>query len=238
MKHSFIENRFLAGVLIIVCFVVTGYALSGEVWSEVKDNIAYVHHDSAVFNCCPEMVFEIKIDGFQIDIFEQDTLAACDCICDFDFTHKLEGLEPGTYHARVWESYYKGEEYFLSGTTDFTILAKLVPFKTDNLRSDCGGWSGVGEQNPEISDFRVGSPALTEVVISYGLTLASGARIELYNVLGVRVRTLYADSQGVGEHVLVWDTRDDAGIKVPRGTYFVLLRAGADLRSLPLIVLR
>lgn len=230
------RNPVLA--LVLSCLAATAAFASGTVWSEVEDDVAYVHHDSAVFNCCPEMVYETKVEGYEVDIFEQDTFAGCDCDCDFDFTHALEGLEPGTYHVRVWESYYKGVDYFLSGTTDFTILAKLVPFKTDNLRSDCGGWSGVGERDPDISDFRVGSPALTEVVISYGLTLASGARIELYNVLGVRVRTLYADSQGVGEHVLVWDTRDDAGIKVPRGTYFVLLRAGADLRSLPLIVLR
>lgn len=230
------RNPVLA--LVLSCLAATAAFASGTVWSEVKGDVAYVHHDSAVFNCCPEMVYETKVEGYEVNIFEQDTFAGCDCICDFDFTHTLEGLEPGTYHVRVWESYYKDEDYLLSGTTDFTILAKAAPFKNDNLRSACGGWPGVGEQDPEISDFGVHSPALTEVMIRYSLTLASNVRIELYNALGVRVRTLYADSQVVGEHALVWDTRDDTGIKVPRGTYFVLLRAGAGLRSLPLIVLR
>lgn len=235
MKHSFIKNRFLAGVLIIVCFVVTGYALSGTVWSEVKDNTAYVHHDSAYFNCCPEMAYETKVEGYEIDIFERDTAGTCACMCYFWFVHKLEGLEPGTYHARVWEHSYR--DYFLAGSTDFTIQGKMVPYEVKNLQSLCGGRWPPGVEESIRGAERL-SAAVTSSRIRYVLKEACEVKITVFDVTGARIRDFEQGREEAGEHSLTWNVLDNSGRPVSRGVYFVRLEAGQEFLNLPFIVLR
>ena len=238
MKKAFV----LLATLIIIAGAVPAYA-SGRVWSEVKDNIAYVHHDSAWFNCCPEMVFEIKrhSDTNLIDIFEEDTLPQCDCMCDFDFVHKIAGLEPGTYLARVWENNHSDTHGFrLAGKTIFVIPAKAEPYSTKSLRSECGGWSGTEEDPISSDDLELSSNTLTRppIEIRYNLPQDAVVTLAIYDVIGTKARTLELGYQEQGKHALTWDGRDDSGNPLPRGIYFVRLKAAGESRSLSLIVLR
>lgn len=237
MKKAFV----LGAALIIVAGAVPAYA-SGRVLSEVKDNVAYVHHDDAYFNCCPEIVFQIKQDDYTIDIFEQDTLPQCLCMCYYNFTHTFRGLAPGTYTARVWESGYPGEEYSLAGTTTFTILAQIGSSSIGTSMSDChmepeGVEESADNRGLELENVSRG-PAQKSVGIRYYLPAQASVNIEIYDVTGIRIRELDAGTQEAGDHVIVWDIRDDSGKAVPRGIYFVRLEAGGQARSLPLIVLR
>jgi len=232
--------RVLSGVLAILACVVMGYA-SGRVSSEVKNNVAYVYHDDAWWNCCPDTVFEIKQDGYTIDIYENDLgTHPCNCMCYFDFTHTLEGLEPGTYLARVWEG-WKGD-YDLAGTTSFTILGKVGSFQTATLMSECQEDPGVGEESSPARGLELenvsSSPARKSVGIRYHLPVQTEVALDIYDVIGTRVRELNVGAQEAGDHLVVWDIRSDAGQPVPRGIYFVRLKASGESRSLKLIVLR
>jgi hypothetical protein len=228
--------------VVLLAAVEPAYA-SGRVWSEVSDNVAYVHHDSAYFNCCPEMVFEIErhSDTNLIDIFEEDTLPQCDCMCDFDFVHKIAGLEPGTYLARVWENNHSDTHGFrLAGKTIFVIPAKVEPYSTRSLRSECGGWSGTEENPLSTEGLELSSNALTRptIEIFYNLPQDALVILAIYDVIGTKVRTLELGYQGQGKHALTWDARDDSGDPLPGGIYFVRLKAAGESRSLSLIVLR
>jgi hypothetical protein len=228
---------------VVVCLVgaIPAYA-SGRVSSEVKENIAYVHHDSAWFNCCPEMVFEIKKDGYTIDIYEEDLdIHPCDCMCDFDFTHKLEGLKPGTYLAQVWENnHYDTKGFRLAGETSFIIPAKVGLYRTSSARSECGGWPAAEEDHSSPEGLRISTPSLTHspVKISYVLPEAASVTIAVYDVIGIKLLTLNLGFREAGEHSVVWDACSEAGQPVPRGIYFVRLQASGSSRSLRLIVLR
>ncbi|MCK4333183.1 T9SS type A sorting domain-containing protein [candidate division WOR-3 bacterium] len=237
--------RVLFGALAIGAFVVTGLA-SGKVSSEVKNNTAYVHHDSAWFNCCQDMSFEIKPNPDTagiIDICERDLgTHPCYCMCYFDFTHILEGLEPGDYLARVWEASYD-EEYTLAGVTSFVIKARLTPYTITTLMSECYGAEGAEEPpaSPhtglELTNASA-NPTRQSAQIRYFLPADARVALEIYDVIGTRIRTLNVGSQEQGEHLLVWDIRNEAGQSVPRGIYFVRLKAAGEARSLRLIVLR
>ncbi len=50
-------------------------------------------------------------------------------------------------------------------------------------------------------------------------------RLEVYNTLGQKVRTLINHSMGSGEHELIWDGKNDAGMNLPSSNYFLLLRS-------------
>jgi len=233
------RNYLVVVALMLVAAAVPAYALSGRVWSEVADNVAYVHHDDAWFNCCPEMVFEIRQDGYTIDIFEQDTFPQCDCMCYFDFAHTFKGLAPGTYVSSVWESTYPGGDYFLAGRTTFTILALIGPTDVSTQMSDCHMEPGVTEESSPARGLELenvsSSPAQKSVGIRYHLPAQADVTLEIYDVIGTRVRELSVGSQEQGEHLVIWDTREESGQPIPRGIYFVRLKAAGESRSLKLI---
>ncbi len=51
------------------------------------------------------------------------------------------------------------------------------------------------------------------------------ASLNVYDMLGQRMRTLASGSIAAGAHTVFWDGRDDAGNPVAAGAYVVLLRA-------------
>lgn len=226
--------------VIFFCLAAPTVFASGTVWSEVEGNVAYVHHDGAEFNCCPQMVFDVEFGTGTIDIYEQDTLPSCWCICSYDLEHTLEGLEPGAYIARVWESPSPQDEFSLAGETGFTILAKAGAYSYGNWMSECQ--SAVGElppnQTKKLELKRASSPVQKSVQIRYYLPADADVKLTIYDAVGVAVRSLKVGSQESGEHVQVWDIRSDAGVEVPSGIYFVRLEASGEARSLPLVVLR
>jgi hypothetical protein len=73
--------------------------------------------------------------------------------------------------------------------------------------------------------------------IPFLLPRAGEARVEVFNALGVRVRTLTRGTRTAGQHTVTWDGRDGSGHKVASGVYLVRLAfGGASIeRSLSLI---
>ncbi len=81
----------------------------------------------------------------------------------------------------------------------------------------------------EVWPLRAGpNPAAGEVRLSWSVTEGPRPmRAEVYDLVGRRVRTLLHATLPVGDHTLVWDGRDDAGLALPQGVYVVRLRSGA-----------
>ena len=57
--------------------------------------------------------------------------------------------------------------------------------------------------------------------ISYENTRSSKVSVEIVNLLGQTVKSLYNGQQASGVQELVWDATSNNGVKVPFGTYFV-----------------
>ena len=73
------------------------------------------------------------------------------------------------------------------------------------------------------------NPFNPSTVIRYALPEGSFVRLEVYDVLGRRVRELVRDRQSAGWHSVVWDGRDEFGRKVGSGVY--LCRLSTPQRS-------
>ena len=236
------RNHFVVVAVALIAIAVPAFALSGKVWSEVEGNTAIVHHDDAYFNCCADMAFEIVEDGYQINIYERDLgTNPCYCMCYFDFTHILDGLAPGTYNVNVWEASYD-EKFKLAGTTTFTIKTQVGSLSTMTLMSECHDAEGAEEpDDPGIDGLsleNLSAPGETSTRISFHLPIRAEASIVIFDVTGNRVRSIDLGSQAAGDHLVVWDTRNQVGQQVSRGIYFVRLEAGEDIRTLSLVVLR
>lgn len=79
------------------------------------------------------------------------------------------------------------------------------------------------------------NPFHASTTITYALTEPSRVSIDIYNMLGQKVRTLASQSLSVGTQSVVWNGRNNAGQVVPRGAYVYAVRAGDLIQSRMLI---
>ena len=82
------------------------------------------------------------------------------------------------------------------------------------------------------------NPFTESMVISYNLPVEERVNIEIYNLLGQRIKTLLDREQSSGYHTVVWDKTDDSGRRVTCGVYFCILKAGNSVRTQKLLLLR
>lgn len=69
------------------------------------------------------------------------------------------------------------------------------------------------------------NPFNPSTVIAYQLSRDAYVRMDIYNVLGSRIKTLVDGFQPHGQSRVVWDATDDLGQGVPAGVYFYSLEA-------------
>ncbi len=67
------------------------------------------------------------------------------------------------------------------------------------------------------------NPFNANTQISFALPKAGNARLDIYNVLGQKVSTLFNEFMNAGSKTVNWDGRDDGGVTVPSGVYFYQL---------------
>jgi hypothetical protein len=82
------------------------------------------------------------------------------------------------------------------------------------------------------------NPFNPTTVIQYALPKASFVKIEVYNVLGQRVRTLLEEPQELGYRTIQWDGKDDSGIEVSSGVYFYKIEAGNFVECRKMMLLK
>ena len=78
------------------------------------------------------------------------------------------------------------------------------------------------------------NPFNPSTVISYRLNADGPVRLEIYNLLGQRIRTLVDEVQAAGAYRVHWDARDAAGRHLSTGIYFTRLYypGGVDARRM------
>lgn len=69
------------------------------------------------------------------------------------------------------------------------------------------------------------NPFNPETLIAFELPWAAQVQLEVYDVLGRRVRTLASESYSAGTHSVMWNGRGDEGHPVAGGVYFARLVA-------------
>ncbi len=82
------------------------------------------------------------------------------------------------------------------------------------------------------------NPFNPSTTIRFNLKRAARLRLEVYNLLGQRVRTLLAEQTvAAGGHTVQWDGRDDRGKPVPSGVYLYRLasKSFSETRTMALL---
>jgi hypothetical protein len=98
---------------------------------------------------------------------------------------------------------------------------------------------GVGEQDRGPVQYLTANPNpfTRRTDIRYGLASNQTVMLEVHDLSGRRIKTLAQAPGFSGDHRLAWHGDDDRGKKVPRGVYYVVLRAGSAERREKLVKL-
>jgi hypothetical protein len=74
--------------------------------------------------------------------------------------------------------------------------------------------------------------------IKFDLPHAAPVRLDIYNILGRRVKTLINDVYRAGFHSVIWNGTDDDGHSIASGVYFYRLTAGDRAATRKMVVLK
>ena len=103
------------------------------------------------------------------------------------------------------------------------------------------GTLGIGD-DPQISTFELyqnyPNPFNPATMIRFSLAHRVKVKLEIFNLLGQRVKTLVDAALAPGQHRLIWDGRNDAGLRVSSGVYFYRLKAGDYVKSRKMVLIR
>lgn len=84
----------------------------------------------------------------------------------------------------------------------------------------------------------VPNPFSTATTIAFELARPQDVTLSIYDLRGRQVRSLISGRRDAGAHLLIWNGSDDAGRRVATGTYFYRLRAGEEVQTKSMILLR
>ncbi|MCP4583935.1 MAG: T9SS type A sorting domain-containing protein [candidate division Zixibacteria bacterium] len=82
------------------------------------------------------------------------------------------------------------------------------------------------------------NPFNATAVIGYGIKEEGIATLEIYDMLGRKVKTLVSESKAPGAHQVTWNGRNDSGEIVGSGYYFYILRANDFSQTMKMTLLK
>jgi hypothetical protein len=82
------------------------------------------------------------------------------------------------------------------------------------------------------------NPFNSETIIEFALPRGQSVTIEIYDILGRKVRTLIDGYWKAGIHIVAWDGTVEGNIDAPSGVYFYRLSAGMFARANKMALIR
>lgn len=129
-----------------------------------------------------------------------------------------------------------GTEAFTEGwIAAYTFIIDSIPLPQHSLFIDDitveSVPTSIGDKNQKIPTGcelhqNYPNPFNPSTTIQFDLPSANLVQLEIFNIVGQKVRTLVSTTYPVGSHQINWNARDDKGNEVPAGVYYYQLRVG------------
>jgi hypothetical protein len=82
------------------------------------------------------------------------------------------------------------------------------------------------------------NPFNPETTVSFSLKNSSKVSVDIYNILGQKVKTLVNDQLNAGNHSYRWNGKDDSGHSVSSGIYFYKMNAGSYTATAKMVLMK
>jgi hypothetical protein len=82
------------------------------------------------------------------------------------------------------------------------------------------------------------NPFNPETVIRFSLMKYQLVRLEIFNILGQKIRTLVDNKMNAGHHEVLWNSRNDNSQAVGSGVYLYRITAGDFIQTRKMILLK
>jgi hypothetical protein len=82
------------------------------------------------------------------------------------------------------------------------------------------------------------NPFNTSTEISFSLPISGDISLEIYDIMGNRVKTLVEEYRAAGSYKVIWDGNNDSGEKAASGLYLYKLKAGDQVITKKMIMLK
>ena len=142
-----------------------------------------------------------------------------------------EGVRPDGFELYVIDR-DRGTAVERTGNTFEVTLTRDAPVRRLRLIAGTEAFARTGSEGAPLEftgfalDASYPNPFAEQTTISYRLDARGPATLEVFDLLGRRVRVLAEGDHSAGQHSVEWDARDAAGQTVSNGLYLVRLRAG------------
>ncbi len=217
--------------------------VTGKLWPELFEiTVDPLNYPPEIVSSSPPSPVFIDVDSTSLLVVHA---ADPDPEDSLDYTWTVNGITDSTSHDSTYM--YTGS----AATTDTVAV-----YVGDGMFTDSTSWSihvgtvgiGGGQAQPEhaipvraelLQNYPNPFNPVTTFSFSVPDDLSSIQPVELtiHDIRGKRVRTLIDSPLHSGNHMIVWDGRDDRGEKVGSGIYIATLRTGETVLSRKVTVL-
>ncbi len=151
-----------------------------------------------------------------------------------NFAYSVTTAAQGNY----WQLNTGSPNYYpkptrISGAVDYTYALSAGPSPVSSQPEpmpDEKVVTGMEKAHP--------NPFNPTVHIPYSVARSMDVRIDIFDVSGRMVRALVHERAEKGKHIATWDGRNDAGAPVATSVYFARMRAGDQVQTQKLVLLK
>ena len=126
--------------------------------------------------------------------------------------------------------------YYIAATGE-SFEAGGYELKVKDITAGPASKPAVASEPPGLAP-NVPNPFNPSTVIPYRLDADGPVRLEIYNLLGQRMRTLVDEVQAAGAYRVRWDARDGRGAAVAAGVYFIRLHYPGGVQTRRMLYLK
>lgn len=150
------------------------------------------------------------------------------------------GLDPNkVYSANMFTIDRFGQESPWGLPIYQNITVGEMPWNESNPPPAPSGSAGKRVQFPtEFSVANYPNPFNPITVINYAVPKKSTVAIEIFNILGQKIKTLVEGERTAGYHSVLWDGKNESGKEVGSGIYLYRLKAGQFTQSKKMLLLK
>ena len=186
--------------------------------------------------------FKLSVSGYAKSINLNHQSMDVTIIGNFSVVTRTE--TPNFQKTGEWYDYFSGDTLLVTDTQEPISLAPGEFFIYSDVKLEIPDIeTGLNENSDmDLRKFELKqnypNPFNPQTSVQYNLAHTGDVNLNVYNIVGQKVRTLVNGTQAFGEHKVIWDGMSNDGRLTPGGLYFYRLQAGDFVQTRKMLLIK